>query len=468
MNALKTGLALVGLLVGAGFATGKEVTQYLVSFGMLGIPGVIAAAIITSFAAMVAMTAGSYFLAEEHSSVFDKIAHPIISKIMDYGATITQFSIGFIMIAGAGATMNEQFGIPTWIGAIILAVLVAVAGMLDVNKVSMVIGAATPLIIVVLFALFGWILLNKPDGSFTELANIATQNDSPVRPWWLSSLNYAGMTLATGISMILVIGGDSTNLRNATRGGLIGGIIFSVLVIIETVTLLLAAPLVLGSDVPNLTLAREVGPVFSTVVSIVVLLMVFNTALGMFYALGRRLTAKKPKLYRPVFLGGIGVGFALSFAGFGALTAIIFPILGYIGIVIGVALILWRFKSASRIEREGQTRSRIWKIVMAPAAASSRDSRRIVQLIRGSAPDNTRMVHVLKQDVQHFTDAEPEDDESSGDSADSANGVPKKDGDTPTTELHDVLGQLDELKDDDDESEGDRKDDGDAKDTTSK
>ncbi|TYR20633.1 hypothetical protein [Corynebacterium urealyticum] len=411
MRSIKIGLALVGLLVGAGFATGKEVTQYFVSFGTMGVWGVLVAAITTAGAAIVAMTAGSFFLAEEHSSVFNRISHPIISKVMDAGATVTQFAIGFIMIAGAGAVVEQQWGIQPWIGALSLTVIIALVGLLDVDRVSTIIGGATPLIVVVILIVFVWVLLNKPDDSFTELAAIGAQNESPVRPWWLSALNYTGMTLATGISMILVIGGDSANMQNAIRGGLLGGLIYSTMVVIEVIMLLLAAPLVLGSDVPILALTTHIAPWFSHFASVVVVFMVFNTALGMFYALGRRLTAKKPEAYRPVYLLGVLVGFGVSFVGFGDLVNIVFPILGWIGMVIVGALILWRFKTASRIEAEGKARSRIWKYATAPAKASTRDLRRIATLIRGTAPENERFREKLQDELeqQHEGEGEYED-----------------------------------------------------------
>lgn len=411
MKTMKIGLALVGLLVGAGFATGKEVTQYFVSFGTMGVWGVIIAAITTAGAAIVAMTAGSFFLAEEHSTVFNRISHPIISKVMDAGATITQFAIGFIMIAGAGAVVEQQWGIKPWIGSLTLTIIIALVGLLDVDRVSTVIGVATPLIIVVIFVVFVWVLFNKPDGSFAELAAIGAQNESPVRPWWLSALNYTGMTLATGISMMLVIGGDSANMQSATRGGLIGGLIYSTMVILEVVMLMLAAPMVLGSDVPILALTTHIAPWFSHFASIVVVFMIFNTALGMFYALGRRLTANKPTSYRPVFLASVAVGFGVSFVGFGDLVSVVFPILGWIGMVIIGALILWRFKTASRIQEEGKTRSRVWKIAMAPATASSRDLRRIAMMIGGAAPDNERFREKLQDELeeQHDGDEDYED-----------------------------------------------------------
>ena len=51
------------------------------------------------------------------------------------------------MFAGAGANLNQQWGLPTWIGALLMVALVLLSGLLDVNKVTNVIGAITPFII---------------------------------------------------------------------------------------------------------------------------------------------------------------------------------------------------------------------------------------------------------------------------------------------------------------------------------
>src|SRR5699024_5483128 len=97
---------------------------------------------------------GQFFLAEENSSVFNRISHPIISKVMDGGATVTQFAIGFIMIAGAGAVVDQQWGVQPWLGTLGLTIIIALVGLLDVDRVSTIIGGATPLIVVVIFIVF--------------------------------------------------------------------------------------------------------------------------------------------------------------------------------------------------------------------------------------------------------------------------------------------------------------------------
>lgn len=43
---LMTALAFVGLVVGAGFATGQEVLQYFISFGAIGIVGAVLSGVV--------------------------------------------------------------------------------------------------------------------------------------------------------------------------------------------------------------------------------------------------------------------------------------------------------------------------------------------------------------------------------------------------------------------------------------
>ncbi|WP_237559379.1 hypothetical protein [Corynebacterium pilosum] len=70
-------LAYVGLLVGAGFASGQEVIQYFVAYGTMGMIGTIFAAIMLVVAGAVLFQLGSYFLADDHSAVYNNVSHPM-------------------------------------------------------------------------------------------------------------------------------------------------------------------------------------------------------------------------------------------------------------------------------------------------------------------------------------------------------------------------------------------------------
>lgn len=357
-------MAFVGLTVGAGFATGQEVIQYFVSFGMNGIWGAVLAGIVMTIAGSVILQVGSYFLADEHRMVFRNVAHPIVSRFLDISVTLTLFAVGFVMLAGAGSNLEQQFGLPAWAGALIMTGVVLAAGMLDVEKVSQVIGALTPLIIVAVVFAFVYTMMHMPADT-SHLSEAAMAEDSPVSPWFLSAVNYNGLALLLGVSMSLVIGGNYASPKEAGIGGLMGGALYTVMLIIAAITLYLNIEKVSGSDVPMLEMMNQIHPTLGVIMAIIIFTMIFNTAIGMFYALGKRLTASTDKSFRPVFVVVTLIGYGISFVGFDTLMTYVYPVIGYIGMAMIVIMIAWWVRSRRRIFVEAKRRDRIHELAHA-------------------------------------------------------------------------------------------------------
>lgn len=358
MTAVKVALAFVGLIVGAGFATGQEMIQYFTSFGAVGIWGAVISGLLVTAAGSVTLLLGSYFMAESHSKVFGNVAHPWLSRFLDWSVTFTLFSVGFVMIAGAGSTLEQQFGLPTWIGAGLMALLVLAAGQLDVDRVSSIISGITPLVVIAILAAFVWTMFDLPQ-DLSQLSAVAQQAESPVRPWWVSAMNYTGMNLMVAVSMCLVIGGSTPNTREAVWGGFSGGLLYMILVLMVVVLLYLNIQDVGQAEVPMLSLFESIHPAAAAVMVVIVYLMIFNTVIGLFYALGRRLTVRGPHRYRPVFLLVCLVGYGLSFLGFSTLMSYIYPLVGYIGMLMIVVFIVWWVRRRVQVGQETGRRDRI-------------------------------------------------------------------------------------------------------------
>ena len=195
-RAVGISMAFVGVLVGAGFASGQEAMQYFVSFGKMGLWGVVVAAALTTITGIAVLQLGSYFHAREHTAVYTSVSGPITSKILDIGTLVTLFSIGFVMFAGAGSNLSQQFeGLPLWVGALLMLVLVLATGLLDVDKVTTVIGTITPFIIVLIVGVSSYALMTN-DLDLTTAHDYAVNNvDGPMPLWWLSAINYTGMNM---------------------------------------------------------------------------------------------------------------------------------------------------------------------------------------------------------------------------------------------------------------------------------
>lgn len=110
---LSIALAYVGIIVGAGLSSGQDLMQYFVGFGIWGVIGVIVLGILNAIFGRIIVTLGSYYRSNDHSEVLSKIAHPFTNRVLDIALIISCYVIGFVMIAGAGSNLNQQFGLPT-------------------------------------------------------------------------------------------------------------------------------------------------------------------------------------------------------------------------------------------------------------------------------------------------------------------------------------------------------------------
>ena len=358
-RSLAVAASFVGIVVGAGFASGMEALQYFVAYGTNGFYGVILASVTMLFAATAFMTFGSYFLAREHNEVFYNVTSKPAAFIMDWSAVACMFSVGFVMFAGAGSNLRQSFEWPIWVGAVAMLALMLIVGRFDVDKVSSVIGWATPLLVV--FVLIGSIYsFTQVDVNWSEVGNYAQQevaraDGTPY--WWLGALNHTGLNALCGVSMALVMAGDEFDTKSSRLGGILGGVIYAVMLALLVASLLIQVESVNGADMPLLAVIENVNPVLGFTMTWVIFLMVFNTCLGMFYALAKRLTRKNPERFYPTYAIACVVGFGLSFAGFQPLVNSLYPILGYLGLFVMAVMTVTYLRHRDELKDEGERRA---------------------------------------------------------------------------------------------------------------
>ena len=402
-------LAYVGVVTGAGLASGQELLQYFVGLGLKGMVGISMVAILHMLIGGLLLQLGSHYLANDHSEVFDEITNKFISKFMDLSLIFTCFVIGFVMIAGAGSNLNQAFGTPSVIGSIICTVLIIGVGMLDFGKVSKVIGSFTPFIIV--FTLIGSIYTfthYKPD--WQAIAEIAQNLPSNFDTVGVSVLNYFGMCLMTAVSMALVLGGDELNTGEAGIGGLLGGLLVGILGILIVLTLFIRVDEVKGLDIPMLYIIEDINPILGKVMAAVIFGMIFNTAISLFYALARRFSNGDERKFKILLVTLTLVGFALSFGGFKKLVSVFYPIIGYAGIIMLIVLVFAYFKEKSSIKYENIRRFAInhymRKKLDDDMDYTKEDKKKLKRLINRSHIDNEDMKEKSKERVEEILENE--------------------------------------------------------------
>lgn len=406
-------MAFIGVVVGAGFASGQEAMQYFVAFGEWGLWGIALAAALMMVTGVSILQLGSYFQAVEHTAVYNKIASPVTAKILDWSTLITLFSIGFVMFAGGGSNINQQFpSIPVWVGGTVMLILVLLVGLMDVDRVTRVIGTITPFIIIFVVLATGYTILTA-DVDFASLNTWAIDNVNTSLPnWWLSALNYTGLNVMTAVSMSIVIGGNFLDNRAVGIGGLIGGFLYLILLALLVFALFFEAKDVNGEDMPVLKLITGIHPVLGILMTFVIYGMVFNTAIGMFYALGKRLTRNNPQRFYPVYAASCIIGFILSFIGFQSLVSNVYPILGYLGLLMIVVMVYNRIKNRGMLADESDRRMRAHDLVarkLDPRERFTKKNERELRMLAAASNMGTQeFIDHLAEDIHEELE---EDDE---------------------------------------------------------
>lgn len=404
--------AYVGVVTGAGLASGQELLQYFISLGIPGLIGTGMVAFLHIVFGGVLLQLGSHYLATDHSDVFGEITNKFIGKFMDLSLIFTCFVIGFVMIAGAGSNLNQAFDLPTWIGQVLCASLIIVVGLMDFEKVSKIIGSFTPMILI--FTIIGsFYTFAKFNPDWSHLDSVAKTLPSNFNSVVFAVLNYYGMCLMSGVSMGFVLGGEELNPREAGIGGLLGGAIAGILGLLISFTLFIRVEEVGHLDIPMLYVLSNIHPVLGFLMALVIFGMIFNTGISLFYALARRFSNGSDKSFRIMLISLTLIGFALSFGGFKKLVSVFYPIIGYVGMFMMALLLISWYREKSSIKYENIRRFAInhymRKKLDEDMEYTKEDKEKLKRLIERSHIENKDMIEKSEEAVQEILDEESEE-----------------------------------------------------------
>lgn len=338
-KSFQIGSAFVGLIVGAGFASGQEVMQYFTSFGIWGTAGGIVTTALFIFLGYTFAQLGTNLRANSHKTVLYYIGGKFIGPILDIVITFFLFGVAVVMFAGAGSTFNQMFGITAVAGSIIMAAAVILTLLLNTNKIIGIIATITPYLIAVIFVILIYSIFSM-DLSIAEADELAKQQPSAASNWLLGALLYVSYNLAAGAALLIIMTGNEKDKKVASMGGILGGLMLGMLIILIHIGMFARIDVVAGKDMPTLELANQIHPVIGLFTAVALLGMIYNTAVGMLYSFTVRFIAPESKSYRPaVIVIGI-LGFIASLIGFTTLVGSIYVVMGYLGfalIILAVA-----------------------------------------------------------------------------------------------------------------------------------
>ena len=154
----------VGSIIGAGFASGREIWQYFGVFGKMGIIGLLLAGCLFIIFGIMLVYIGRKINSNDMGKVILPFENKTAASALGYVLAVVIFVPLVTMSAAGGAFVSQQFGIHRAIGGLAIVVMVIFTVLGNFERISKVFNWLMPILVfVVAGGSFYIILFHTPN-----------------------------------------------------------------------------------------------------------------------------------------------------------------------------------------------------------------------------------------------------------------------------------------------------------------
>jgi uncharacterized membrane protein YkvI len=282
------GLIFQSILIAGGYGTGAELSEFFFPYGSLG--GLISMGVtLVCFAVVAAVTFefSRVFKVYNYRDFFKKLIGPFWI-VFEICYLILLLLVLSVVVAAAGAMLNDIFGFTRWIGMIVLAAGVAylvIAG----TKILVKVLSVWSYILYAVYIVFMVLCVAKFGGAIAEQLTVVKE----INPGWvIGGGKYAFYNLAC-VVFILYSVTEMDSRKEAIASGIIAGAIGIIPGVMLFITMTGQYPDILSSSVPMNVIFQKLDMRWFHVLFLLVLFGTFiETGAGFIKAVTERLEAQ--------------------------------------------------------------------------------------------------------------------------------------------------------------------------------
>lgn len=327
-NIFKVASIYMATIIGAGFASGREIVQFFSTYYEGGFYGVILAGCLFSVIGYLVLDK----VYRERIKNYDEFLFPTLGWfmgwVMEIAVTLFMLSLFSVMVAGSGHILAEKLSIPFKYAVIITALVCMVFILTDIKGVVTLSSVITPFLIAGILIVGFYIIIFRD----TTVFNVSGRFERITHNWFFSSLLYVSYNSILSVVVMCSLLPYLKTRRTGILGGILGGIMLCFAAFILNSAILLFYPEALAKELPILSIIKEYSTLLSSLYTLILWLAMFLSAVTSGYCFINRVSSKfrvNTKLLTAVMCA---VVIPMSGFGFSNLIAAIYPIFGYIGL----------------------------------------------------------------------------------------------------------------------------------------
>ncbi|NBI06576.1 YkvI family membrane protein [Senegalia massiliensis] len=335
-NSMKAGFIYIGTIIGAGFASGKEISYFFGIYGTKGIYGVLITSILFSIIPMIIL----YRIKQDKIKSYDDLLQKILGRrfgdIVDKILSLYLFISYSIMISGGATIIKERLHINFIYGIIIMSFLTLIVFLFSMKGLSYANSILIPILIVGIVVI-GFLIINNNGLNFSNNDGInITKNGN----WVTSAILYVSYNSLSSIVILVTIESLLKTKKQIIKVGLFGGSILGLMALFILIPILIKYTDILGVEVPMLIIASNINSLFLYIYAFIILSAMFTTAIGSGFSLITRIN-KETNIKKNILAFILPLlSFPLSYIGFSNLISTLYPLFGYLGLFIILFIVI--------------------------------------------------------------------------------------------------------------------------------
>lgn len=333
---------IIGTIIGAGFASGKEIYNFFIIYGVYGIIGAIIASIVVGYLIIKVFRIVEQKQLEDYDEFLTQITkrYLVFQKypyILDSIKNIIKLFLlisFYIMVAAFAAYFSQEFGISVTVGATIFAIICYFVFMGSIERITKINTVLIPILIIIIICLA---LLNLK--SFGNINKMQISNN------YISSIKdailYGSYNSIVLIPIIIPLKKFLSKKGDRKLIGFITIIILSILAIAIFAIVLSININVNNIELPTVYVATNFGSVFKYSYGIVIISAIFTSAISAGYGILENSLHNKNR-YKLVAITICASSILVSKIGFSCLVNTMYPIFGVLGLAQILLILIYK------------------------------------------------------------------------------------------------------------------------------
>ena len=332
----------IGTIVGAGLASGKEITQFFTQYGIISFIGIIGCGIFYIIMGSIISKISIHHRLNSYSDVINLISPNLIGKFTGFITTLFLISSASIILAGSGALIQQFFGIPRIIGSLIMIcialffLLRGTDGLIEVNSFIVPGLVATITLITILYFCF------SPNA--VSIDNILSFEPKKTGIF-LSTLLYSGYNTLSASGVIVPLSNQIKNRKIMTLGIISGVVGLTLLCCMINLLLTINQPYIYNYEIPLLFVANRFGNIIQAILLMIIWLEMFSTEVSDIYSISKTIEQSFNVDFKKAIFVVISIALIISQFGFGNLITKLYPLFGLLSLLFISQCLFYYYKN---------------------------------------------------------------------------------------------------------------------------